>query len=738
MLRAGSFLQDRYEILERIGSGGMSDVYKARCHKLNRLVAIKVLKEEFRSDDNFIAKFKMEAQSAARLAHPNIVSVYDVVDEGSLHYIVMELVEGITLKNYIAKKGHLEIQETIGIAIQVAQGIAAAHEQNIVHRDIKPQNIIISRDGKVKVADFGIAKAVSSHTTTTSAIGSVHYISPEQARGGYSDARSDIYSLGITMYEMVTGHVPFEGDNTVAVALAHLEEPITLPSVYNRDIPVSLEKIILKCTEKKPEFRYNTAVEVINDLRHALVEPNVDFVKIVPKVDNTAATVTISEKELAMIREGSKKEAEPAHDSEPGCDRENVHDKESTYDQESVHGQEQTHSWEAAGEGQKEIQLPFEKKRKASGKKRRDDDEDVNPQIEKILTGLGIFVAILFVAGLIFLFAKLGGLFKMGFTPENDTTAVMEESQGTGDDTRTAMPKLTGLTVDQAESTAKQSSLVMKIREYKESDEAENIVISQEKEAGSSVEKFSTVYVTVSSGSGKMNLKELGLENMEEEPAWKLLEDKKLVVSIEYVSSETIEQGKVVGIQPEEAAAGDSVVLQISNGSASAMTAVPLMVGKTEEEAIALLVEAGLVPGTTNVDASSTVPKGSVMSQEAPAGTAIAKGSAIGYVVSSGAAEHKQRYVAAINETCDLSSLVGPGSGSVNLDITIRLKQVVDGNVEYTPLMPAREITGSTLLPVSFSNIKGASGVDTGQLEIINVDTGEVIKSYPLTFFPQE
>ena len=269
MLRAGTYLQERYEILELIGSGGMSDVYKAKCHKLNRYVAIKVLKDEFSSDEGFVSKFKMEAQAAACLSHPNIVSIYDVVDEGKLHYIVMELIEGITLKSYIAQKRRLDVKEAVSISIQVAQGIAAAHSRNIVHRDIKPQNIIISKDGKVKVADFGIARAATSQTITVSAVGSVHYISPEQARGGYSDARSDIYSFGITMYEMVTGRVPFEGDNTVTVALAHLEEPITRPSVYNPQIPVSLENIILKCTEKKPEHRYRSVEEVIADADHS-------------------------------------------------------------------------------------------------------------------------------------------------------------------------------------------------------------------------------------------------------------------------------------------------------------------------------------------------------------------------------------------------------------------------------------------------------------------------------------
>lgn len=278
MLNPGTYLQGRYEILEKIGSGGMSVVYKAKCHTLNRLVAIKVLKEEFASDENFVSKFKMEAQAAARLSHPNIVNVYDVVDEENLHYIVMELIEGITLKSYIEKKELLDSKEAIGIAIQVAQGIAAAHEQHIIHRDIKPQNMIISKDGKVKVADFGIARAVSSQTVNSSAaVGSVHYISPEQARGGYCDERSDIYSFGITLYEMVTGRVPFEGDNTVAVALAHLEDPVVPPGDYNPQVYPGLEDIILKCTKKKPDRRYGSMEEVIHDLHRVLMDPECDI-----------------------------------------------------------------------------------------------------------------------------------------------------------------------------------------------------------------------------------------------------------------------------------------------------------------------------------------------------------------------------------------------------------------------------------------------------------------------------
>ncbi|MBQ1923343.1 MAG: Stk1 family PASTA domain-containing Ser/Thr kinase, partial [Lachnospiraceae bacterium] len=278
MIKIGMLIADRYEILDKVGNGGMSDVYKAKDQKLNRLVAIKVLKQEFSENANFVSKFRVEAQAAAGLMHPNIVNVYDVGEEKGIYYIVMELVDGITLKKYIESKGRLNEQEAVTIAIQVAMGLEAAHRNHIIHRDIKPQNIIISKEGKVKVTDFGIAKIATSNTITSNVMGSVHYTSPEQARGGYSDAKSDIYSLGITLFEMLTGRVPYTGETTVAIAIKHIQEPMPSPRQYVHDLPYSIEQIVMKCCEKSPDKRYQNISELVADLKHSMIDPDGDFV----------------------------------------------------------------------------------------------------------------------------------------------------------------------------------------------------------------------------------------------------------------------------------------------------------------------------------------------------------------------------------------------------------------------------------------------------------------------------
>ncbi len=316
-VKSGLFINERYEIIAHIGSGGTADVYKAKDHRLNRFVAIKILKQSFTGDHKIVAKFRQEAQSCAGLTHPNIVSVYDVGNDGELYYIVMELIEGITLKRFIEKKGRLEVKEAVGIAIQIAQGLDAAHANHVVHRDIKPQNIIISREGKVKVTDFGIARATfgtSTNTINQAPVGSVHYLSPEQARGGFSDERSDIYSLGVTIYEMLAGKVPFSGDNNVSVALLHIQGEATPLSELNPDVTPSIEKIVAKCMQKKPERRYFSASELIRDLKAAILNPTGDFVKMSSAVVNDSPTINMTREELTSIKNQSY--SEPDYEDE--------------------------------------------------------------------------------------------------------------------------------------------------------------------------------------------------------------------------------------------------------------------------------------------------------------------------------------------------------------------------------------------------------------------------------------
>lgn len=735
ILRPGTFLQDRYEILEQIGSGGMSVVYKAKCHKLNRLVAIKVLKEEFCNDSNFVSKFKMEAQSAAGLSHPNIVSVYDVIDEGKLHYIVMELIEGITLKSYIQKKGRLEVKETIGIAIQVAQGIAAAHEQHIIHRDIKPQNMIISKDGKVKVADFGIARAVSAQTMTSSAMGSVHYISPEQARGGFSDERSDIYSLGVTMYEMVTGRVPFEGDNTVAIALAHLEDVVVPPSVYNPEIPVSLERIILRCVEKKPERRYRSAQDVITDLRAALIRPSEAGSSPVDVEERAlnGETVQISSEQLSQIKQFHRPER-----LEP--ERKENYEREAKAAWEAYREENDPETPEP--ERGRRAQRPAEMSKAPAKRRSREEEEDrANPHIERILAGAGIVAAIVVVAVLIVVFSKLGAFFRAGSGMLGNSQTESSQAE-TGElilkDTEVSMPSVLGLSEDMAESTLKENSLTMK-RTYEYFDDVEKgHIAKQDPKAGTVVLKGGQVNVVISNGTDKLDLSKLGITELDETTAVSFLESKGVKVQVVEEEDETIKAGTVMRYEPELVEDGGTVYLYVSSGPHVDKVPAPYLVGKTEEEAIALLAENDLMPGNTSTESSDTVEKGSIISQSVSSGTQLAKGSKIDYVVSSGPEVKHQRYVASINQVYDLSSLIGPGAGSSSVTIMIRLHQGTADNPHYKVLTQSTTIKGDVLLPVNFTSIESIDGTDQGTLEIVDVNSGAVIKTYPLTFFPMD
>ena len=763
MLNPGTYLQGRYEILEKIGSGGMSVVYKAKCHTLNRLVAIKVLKEEFVSDENFVSKFKMEAQAAARLSHPNIVNVYDVVDEENLHYIVMELIEGITLKNYIEKKELLDSKEAIGIAIQVAQGIAAAHEQHIIHRDIKPQNMIISKDGKVKVADFGIARAVSSQTVNSSAaVGSVHYISPEQARGGYCDERSDIYSFGITLYEMVTGRVPFEGDNTVAVALAHLEDPVVPPGDYNPQVYLGLEDIILKCTKKKPDRRYGSMEEVIHDLRRVLMDPECDIYQNeeIEEGGDPYQTRPISKDELSQIRDHHRRKSREtgADEAEKGTEGLETSDEEN--------GSPDSLSKEDAeefGDGTGDHRSRYHSSRKREFHKKipsRKRDEDVSTQFERMIAAIGIIAAILVVIVVVFVFSRLTGLFWPGSgqdSQENQTEAVtqsasMEEIQVIPDEGETIMPNVLDLPRDMAESKLKEYDIVMKVtgEEYSEN-YSKGYVMRQDVDEGTAVEKWSTVGVTISKGSERVDVKALNLSGMDKKQAEEILKDKDLIPSAKEEANDTVPKGKVIRVGTEEAKAGDTVELFVSSGPKTVQGQVPKLTDGDAAAADALLKAAGLVSGTVTYEYDPSKPHGQVLSQSELPGTMLEPQSAVDYVVNDSAqasteaaaaktGEEEKYYVGSIDATCSLSNYIGPASQTSSVRILIRLKQKdpKDANTYvYTNLISPRLVVGSQDIPVVFSRIKGAYGVDSGIVEVVDVDNDDkVIQSWPVSFFP--
>lgn len=601
MLRKGMFLGDRYEILEPIGNGGMSDVYKAKCHKLNRFVAIKVLKQEYSEDANFVSKFRIEAQSAAGLVHPNIVNVYDVGDEDSIHYIVMELVEGITLKRYIEKKGRLSTKEAVSIAIQVAQGIEAAHSHKIIHRDIKPQNIIISKEGKVKVTDFGIARASSSQTINSLAMGSVHYISPEQARGGYSDEKSDIYSFGITLYEMLTGIVPFDGDNTVAVAVRHIQDEIVPPSQVAADVPISVDKIVTKCTSKKPDMRYQNATDLIADLKKSLVMPDVDFVKMVPLYAMTGVSRTneVDEKETEaedikeLLRdiEAEEKQNEKVEVIEPEED-----DDRDFLDDLSEDGDED--DFDLLGGRNSRTYTP-----KPSKKKTSEIDEDSNERIDAIMKWLGIGIAALCAVIIIFVAIKLVGLMNGGtaVTPTESQSQSVSESESTTIDTSdyVEVPDLKNMTEEEAKSALNKVGLGCKITRQPSDLVDKGRVVSQGQKAGTKVPKNTSIKVSISEGVTTVTLKDL--TNKSEKEAKEYLEELGLTVVTDYNYDDKVAQGNVISQLPvanTAVKAGATVKIVISRGAETKTIKVPSVVGESKEDALKALEKAGF----TNVN----------------------------------------------------------------------------------------------------------------------------------------
>ena len=615
MLKEGIVLGERYEIISRIGAGGMADVYKAQDHKLNRLVAVKVMKAEFREDTSFVAKFQKEAQAAAKLSHPNVVNVYDVGEDRGLYYIVMELIEGITLKKYIARKGKLSVKEATSIAIQVSLGLEAAHNVGIIHRDVKPQNIIISTDGKVKLSDFGIAKAINSNTITANVMGSVHYSSPEQVRGGFSDAKSDIYSLGITMYEMVTGRVPFDGDTTVAIAIKHLQEEIVPPSIYTPDLPYSLEQIILKCTQKDPGRRYLNIGDMIDDLKQSLIDPQGNFVQIAPLTTQAAgATTQVTDAEMKQIRNQASGETERRPSRAEMAERRRAR---------------------------------MEKQERASryhDDDDDDDDDDAPSGFEKVVTIGGFILGAVIILILILFIGNMAGLFHFGRSSRNTTASTSTSAEATPTpaptqapqtDTNTAqvtVPDLTGMTVDQATESANKLGIGVRQTGMEASESIEEgRIISQNPAAQTVLDQGSTIEVVTSSGRPTIAIP-MGLAGLSQGEAENRILELGLRTEVQLQYSDTVEVGYVISVAPSEGsqvAPESTVTINVSKGvDQSNYVTVPDLYGYGENDAKVTLEMLGLTYETVS-GVSDFYSNGQVITMSPDSGTLVPPGSLV-------------------------------------------------------------------------------------------------------------
>ncbi len=717
MIKIGMIIGARYEILEKIGTGGMSDVYKARDSKLSRFVAIKVLKQEFAENANFVAKFRVEAQAAAGLMHPNIVNVYDVEEENDAHYIVMELVEGITLKKYIEKKARLSVKEAISIAIQVSMGIEAAHNNHIIHRDIKPQNIIISKEGKVKVTDFGIAKAATSNTITSNVMGSVHYTSPEQARGGYSDEKSDIYSLGITLFEMLTGRVPFNGDTTVAIAIKHIQEPIPSPRDYIPEIPVSVEQIVFKCCQKSPDRRYQSVAELAADLKQSLISPDEEFVKLV-NPDEEASTRMITDRDMVQIKKQSDRR--DSMDEALRLKKDAVRRPKRQEPEEEDDGED--YDEEPYGEEayEEEMYEEDDAEEDYGDEVENGEDEDYDPKLERITTVLAVAAALVIGCIVLFLVGKTMGILPLG-NGENRG----EEAQAAEETGQVEMPKVVGRQLEEVRQELLGLGLSPEV-EYQETDKYEaGLVLRCNIDIGAMVDGKTEILLTVSAGASGIEVPDVvgastaeGVSN---------LEQKGFVVNRTESYDNDVPKGNIISQNPSagsKAPSGSTVTIQVSQGPEDSKVRVPDVIGVPEMDAMAALTEIGLPVGSvTEVNNDDAALAGLVCYQSYSVNTYVDKGTAIDLRVSLGPKQ----------TTYSFSGSIEPPSAEEDPDYRDGLNVVVS-IVTADGVSLLNTNTASFPISVNYTGIQAASGtvtftykVKTDAVVDTNPDTGETI-----------
>lgn len=579
-------LAGRYELIEKIGEGGMAVVYKAKCRLLNRYVAIKILRPEFTKDAQFVENFKRESQAAAGLQHQNIVSVYDVGKEGNIHFIVMELIDGRPLSDLINEHGPFDYRDAMEITKQVASALSLAHKNNIIHRDVKPHNIMITKDGIAKLADFGIAKAVSSSTMvaneTSRIIGSVHYFSPEQARGSYVDERSDIYSLGIVLYEMLTGQVPFDGENPVQVALMHINDEMTPPSHLVHGIPPTLEKLVMKATDKYQTNRYKNAEEVLEELN------NIDFVtKMVGKSVFAGSHEDLKEEQR---RRPERKVVE-------------------AYEEEEYNYEEQEEKRNR--KEKKEKREKREPKEKGTKKEPKNEDSKKKIIIGAVAVGIAFVAAII---GILFATGVLGG--------------------------GVEVPTVIGMEPAEAEKMLEEAGLKVERGEDVRSEDVEKgQIASQAPEAGERAEKGDTVTIMVC--IGKPTGVVPGVVGQEYDKTIEVyLEAEGYKVGTITEEESDAEKGEIIRQEPTagtEAEQGTKIHLVISKGTDKLN--MPSLLGQTVDEAKQTLLDCGFILGKTTYAESTVYAKNIVMDQSYPSGEKVKKGTKVDIIVSKGEPE---------------------------------------------------------------------------------------------------
>ena len=596
MLSVGTVLGDRYEIEEKIGAGGMSIVYKARCRKLQRYVAVKVLRDEFVKDDEFVVSFRAEALSAASLSHPNIVGIYDVGQDKGSHYIVMEYVEGKTLKELIETKAPYDNQIVLEYGMEILSAIRHAHIKGIIHRDIKPQNILVTNDGILKVTDFGIAKAVDSSTivSTGTAIGSVHYFSPEQARGKYVDKTSDLYSCGIVLFELATGKLPFEADSHVTVALKHINEDIPKPGIFNKGIAPSLETIILKATQKRPELRYQSAEDMLHDMKRLSVDPSYKVPNFLG--DNNQETILMTPEETDFIRNNSKAKSEL-----------NIP------------------SWQNTNPG---ITTPTV----LSSPKRIMEQEDLEEEEEATAT----YTAMVTIAGVLAAMVLIGIVTALAlpwFAKMNKPKVAV-------------VPSVIGKDVATAISELEDKGLKLSVVSEEETDGVPaGQIIKQAPNKDELISLGSNVEVIISKEPETATIEDTTVPDVtgiDFTDAQIELANANLKMKVERQFDDKIEVGVVISQYPmsgntlEE---GEIVTLIVSKGPEIIKIPVPNVVNMDENTAIATLQRAGLNVGKITHEESSEVDKGRIISQGVPGGREIEPSTAVSIVVSKGKKE---------------------------------------------------------------------------------------------------